>query len=229
VSGNTKRTGLRSYSRGFTIIELMVSISILGVIAVGIMFAFTNYLALITRNGILVDMTVEAQNLLRATVEELRYGAGVRQINTITDANEPTGGWSTSNADFVIIIAMPAIDSDDNYIIDPSTGEPYNNEFVYFKEGTSLYKRILANPSAAGNTVVTSCPPSTASDSCPSDRLLHTALDNMVFTLYDQDDAATADPLLARSVKIDLSLMKDTFGDPLRLDYSIQTTLRNTF
>jgi hypothetical protein len=77
--------------------------------------------------------------------------------------------------------------------------------------------------------MTTSCPADLASGSCPPDRHLIGTIDDMLFTLYDQDDAVTTDPLLARSVKIDLMLMKDTFGDPLTLDYSIQTTLRNTF
>jgi hypothetical protein len=94
---------------------------VLGVIAVGVMWAFTNYLVLITRNGVMADMTTDSQNLLRATVEELRYGAGVRQTNTITDANAPSGGWNTSNSSFVIVIAMPAVDSGGDYIIDITT------------------------------------------------------------------------------------------------------------
>lgn len=229
MSDNTKRRTTASGSRGFTLVELTISIAILGVISVGIMYAFTNYLALTTRSGIMTSMTVDSQNVLRATVEELRYGAGVRQTNSLTDANAPSGGWNTSNSNFVIVIAMPAVDSSRNYIIDTATGEPYNNEFVYFKSGTYLYKRILANPSATDNALKTSCPANLATSSCPSDRTLLDTIDDMVFTLYDQDDVVTTDPLLARSVNIDLSLSKDTFGDPLTLDYSIRTTLRNTF
>jgi hypothetical protein len=51
----------------------------------------------------------------------------------------------------------------------------------------------------------------------------------MVFTLYNQDDAVTTDPLLARSVRIDLGLQKRSFGTPLTLDNSIRVTLRNQF
>lgn len=174
-------------------------------------------------------MTSDSQNLLRATVEEIRYGAGVRQNGIISDANAPTGGWSTSNSNFVIIIAVPAVEAAGSYIIDPLTGDPYNNELVYFKEGTTLYKRILAHPDAAGNTSVTTCPESSATSSCPADTKLIDFLKTMTFTLYDQDDATTTNPLLARSVKIDLVLERDTFGQPLILDNSIRITLRNNF
>ncbi|HLG90808.1 MAG TPA: hypothetical protein VI336_01450, partial [Candidatus Saccharimonadales bacterium] len=112
---------------------------------------------------------------------------------------------------------------------DSATGSPYNNELVYFKDGTTLYRRTLAHPDAAGNTLKTSCPEALSSPSCLSDNKLVENLDSMVFTLYDQDNATTTDPLLARSVKIDLGLEKKSFGNPLTLDNTIRVTLRNQF
>jgi len=216
-------------SAGFTITELLVSITVLGILLVGVLGISTYFFTFITRNNTLVQMTVDSQNLLRATVEELRYGAGVRQTSALSDPNAPAGGWNTSNTDFVIIIAVPAADSANQYLIDPDTGSPYNNELVYFKDGTDLFKRTLANPGAVGNKLITSCPEALSSAACPADRKLAETLKSMIFTLYDQDDILTTDPLLARSVKIDLALEKDTFGDPLTLDNSIRVTLRNKF
>ncbi|MEX0881357.1 MAG: hypothetical protein WEC17_02230 [Candidatus Saccharimonadales bacterium] len=222
--GSTKNKNL-----GYTVPELTISIVILGILIVSLFSFSTYYFTNVTRYNSFVEMSADAQNLLRATVEQLRYGAGVRQSNTVSDPNAPVGGWNTSNASFVIIIAVPAIDSDRNYIIDSATGSPYNNELVYFKDGTTLYRRTLAHPDAVGNTLKTSCPEALSSPSCPADNKLVENLDSMVFTLYDQDDATTTDPLLARSVKIDLGLEKKSFGNPLTLDNSIRVTLRNQF
>lgn len=216
-------------SKGFTITELIISITVIGIILVSLLAVTTNYLVLITRNSVITDMTSSSQNMLRSTVEQIRYGAGVRQTNTIADPNAPAGGWNTSNSTFIIVIAIPAVDSSHNYIIDPSTGSPYNNELVYFKNGTTLYERILANPSAIGNSLQTTCPSNLATSSCPADKSLLDNLSSMVFTLYDQDDNITTDPLLARSVKIDLSMSRKTFGQPLTLNNSIRVTLRNQF
>lgn len=220
---------IKSRQAGYTIPELIIAISLFGIISVTFLGVMTNYFANITRNNAKIDMTVNSQNLLRSTVNELRYGAGVRQTNTIPDANGPGSGWNTSNDAFVIIIASPAQDDSGDYIINPLTGTPYINELVYFKDGTTLYRRTLANPSATGNTKVTTCPPASASASCPADAKLIENLDDMVFTLYDQDDNPTTDPLLARSVLIHLSMVKDTFGDPLTLENKIQVTLRNNY
>lgn len=225
MSDNTKH---KRRQAGFTIVELLVAISLLGIISVSLIATFSNYLSIITRNSRSNELTAESQNLLRATVEELRYGAGVRQTNTITDPNAP-GGWNTSNSSFVIIIAMPAVDTANNYIIDPDTGSPYNNELVYFKEGTTLYKRTLANPLAVGNKVVTSCPSGAVTTTCPADRLLTPNTSSFSFELYDQDNTLTPDPLLARSININLLLERDTFGEPISFDNNIRITLRNQF
>lgn len=219
----------KSSDKGFTVVELAISITVMGIILTGLFATMTYYFANMTRNNVFINMTVESQNLLRSTVEELRYGAGVRQSNTIIDVNEPAGGWTTSNDNFVIIISQPATDAGNNFIIDIATGQPYSNELVYFKSNGSLYKRILANQSAIGNTAVTSCPEQSATPTCPSDRKLADSVKDMSFTLYDQDNATTTDPLLARSIEINLVMERETFGSPLSLNNNIQVTLRNEY
>lgn len=219
---------------GFTIVELSVSITVMGVLLVTLLGFCTYFFTQVTRTNHMVEMSVDSQNLLRTAVEELRYGAGVRVNNTISDPHEPGGGWSTSNADFVIIIAVPAEDVNRDYIIDPNTGSPYQNELVYYRAGSILYKRTLAHPDAVGNRLVTSCPEVSVSPTCPADRKLVDSLDSMDFILYgqDNDDLNENDPsqvALARSVKIDLTLTRVTFGNDLDLANSIRVTLRNTF
>jgi len=226
VSAN-KTAGPRQ--AGFTLVELMVAVSVLAVIGVVFLGLIANYFVVITRNNELTEMTINSQNLLRTTVENIRFGDGVRQTNTITDPNAPSGGWNTSNTSFVIVIAVPAVDSSHNYIIDPSTGSPYMNELVYYKSGTDLMERILANPSATGNTLETSCPASLATSTCPADTQLANYVSSMTFTLYDQDAAVTTDPTLARSIKINLTMQRNAPGEPLSLYTSTQVTLRNRF
>lgn len=218
-----------SESRGFTVVELLVGITVGSILFLAFMAVMTNYFVLITKNNAAIDMTANSQNLLRATVETLRVGDGVRQTNTISDANAPSGGWNTSNTNFVIVIATPALDSTRNYIIDPGTGGPYMNELVYYKSGTSLMERQLANPNATGDSLVTSCPASLSSSSCPPDKQLADFVQTMDFTLYDQDNNLTTDPVLARLIKIDLDMQRTVFSSSVSLNNSIQVTLRNRF
>jgi type II secretory pathway pseudopilin PulG len=214
---------------GFTIVELTLALSVFAVLSVSMLAIIMTFFTTIIRNSVFVDMTVASQNFLRSTEENIRYGAGVRQTNTIIDANAPGAGWNTSNTSFVIIIAVPAQDSNREYIIDPVTGGPYFNELVYYRSGGLLLQRTLANPSATGNTLTTSCPPASASVSCPADKELLVDLNTIAFVFYDQDNVVTTDPLLARSVEINLQTSKDSFGDPLTLSNTVRVTLRNTF
>lgn len=223
------KTNQKSDQQGFTLVEINMSIIILAIIMVSILSIFTNYFVLLTRNSVDLSMSVDAQNLLRSVTDEIRYGAGVRQTNSIADTYGPVGGWNTSNATFVIITAVPAVDTNEAYIIDPYTNKPYLNELVYYKSVRTMYKRTLANPAAVGNKVKTSCPAASTTPSCPADVSLAENVNTMVFALYDQDNNTTNDPLLARSILINLSMLADTFGAPLTLDTSIRTTLRNDF
>lgn len=227
MSGNTKQN--KKAERGFTLVELNITMTLMAIMAVGFMAVFTNFLVASSRTNTKIEMTSDSQNLLRVMVEELRYGAGIRQTNTINDPNGPGGGWNTDNVNFVVITAVPALDSSNEYIVDPNTGEPYMNEFVYYKVANDLFKRTLAHPSATGNKLKTSCPLSGASASCPADRELAQNIKTMTFTLYDQDDNSTSLATDARSILINLSLEKKTFGAPLQFDSSIRITLRNTF
>lgn len=218
-----------SRQAGFTVVELVVGITIGSILFLAFTAALTNYFVLITKNNAAIDMAADSQDLLRATVESLRVGDGVRQTNSISDPNAPSGGWNTSNTNFVIVISTPALDSAHNYIIDPGTGGPYMNELVYYKNGSSLMERQLANPSAAGDSLITSCPASLSSSSCPPDKQLADFVQSMAFTFYDQDNNLTTDPTLARLIKIDLSLGRTVFGSAISLNNDIQVTLRNRF
>lgn len=214
---------------GFTVVELLVGISVGSILFIAFMVAISNQFALIIKNNANIEMSNTAQNLLRTTVENLRNGDGVRQTNSISDANAPVGGWNTSNNNFVVVIDTPALDSSHNYIIDPNSGDPYMNELVYYKSGISLLVRQLANPSANGNSVKTSCPAAQASPGCLADADLGDYFQSMSFNLYDQDNVATNDPAAARLIKINLTMQRTVFGEVINLNNTIAVTLRNRF
>lgn len=214
---------------GFTLVEVTVAVSLMAIIGVVFIAMVNNYFVVITRSNALAEMTINSQNLLRSTVENIRFGDGVRQINQIADANAPNGGWNTSNSIFVIIIAVPAVTKTHAYIIDPSTGSPYMNELVYYRNGSTLMVRKLANPMAIGNIVTTTCPANLATSSCPSDPELAKYVSSMTFTLYDQNATLTTAPSLARSVAISLTMQRNAPGQPLNVTNDIRVTLRNRF
>ena len=220
---------MRPGENGFTLVELMISVTVMAIVGVTFLGLTANYFVVITRNNELAEMTINSQNLLRTTVENIRFGNGVSQSNNIPDANAPVGGWNTSNSNFVIVLEVPAEDSTHNYIVDPDTGSPYMNELVYYKNGTTLMERKLANPSATGDSLRTSCPASLATTSCPADPTLATYVNTMTFTLYDEDGVATTTPSSARSIYINLNMQRNAPGQPLNLTTTTRVTLRNRF
>lgn len=214
---------------GFTLVEVTVAVSLMATIGVVFIAMVNNYFVVIARSNQLAEMTINSQNLLRSTVENIRFGDGVRQTNQIADANAPSGGWNTNNSIFVIIIAVPAVTRSHAYIIDPSTGSPYMNELVYYRNGSTLMARKLANPGATGNSFVTTCPANLATSSCPDDPELASYVSSMTFTLYDQNATLTTTPSLARSVAVSLTMQRNAPGQPLNVTNDIRVTLRNRF
>jgi prepilin-type N-terminal cleavage/methylation domain-containing protein len=220
---------LRRSQAGFTLVEVTVTVTVMAIVAIVFLGVVTNYFVVISRANALSELTLTSQNLLRTTVENIRFGDGVRQTNAIYDVNAPMGGWNTSNTNFVIILAVPAVNISRNYIIDPATGSPYMNELVYYKNGSTLMKRTLANPGATGTTLTTSCPPAMATPTCSADTQLASYVSSMVFSMYDQDAVLTTTASLARSVNITLTMQRNAPGDPITVTNSIRVTLRNRF
>lgn len=211
-----------------TVIELLVSVVIMGMLLIPATTVMIFYYGNTIRTNMQSRLAVESQNILRSVVEELRVSSGVRPSSTINDPNAPPGGWTTSNANLVLIVSTPVIDADNNYVMNAATGEPYQNELVYYAMDGTLYKRYLANPAAAGNRFKTSCPAALAIASCPADVVISRHFKDMNFIFYDQDDAVTSTLTAARSIKLTIQLERRVFGEVLTFENSIRVTLRNT-
>jgi hypothetical protein len=179
------------------------------------------------RSNAQTQLLAESQIALNRVVEDMRTGSAILLNNTIADPNAPGGGWTTSDTDLILIVSTPSIDSTNNFILNSDTGNPYQDEFIYFTDGDKLYKRILANSAAPDNTAQTTCPPPLASSTCPEDKLLTDNFDDMTFSFFDQDNVSTADPTLARSAEIDIYMSKKVFGRTVMAENNVRMSLRN--
>jgi Tfp pilus assembly protein PilW len=212
---------------GLTIVELLLAMAISSLLA-GVLLSITvNYYGSIIRSNQTTEMYVEAQQSLRAIIEDIRLADSINASGALADTHAPGGGWVTSDAANVLIIGSPAITNARDIIYDSTTGNPYRNELVYFVSGNALYKRTIQNPAAAGNTAVTSCPEAASSSSCPPDKVYSQHTNNLTLTYYDTDSAVTANPTLARSVKIGVQMSRKSFGKTITINDTILATLRN--
>ncbi len=218
----------RLNQRGVTIIELLLVIGISSVLLLAFTTISVNLYGDTVRSSTYSQLATESQTILRSVVEELRQSSSIRTSNANSDTNAPGGVWNTSNSSLILIISTPALNSSNNFIINTSTGYPYQNEIVYFASGGRLYKRVLASASATGNAEKTSCPQALSSASCPADILMSNHFKTMDFIFYDQDDAVTTNIPDARSIRLFIQMERKSFGKTLQFDNNIRITIRNT-
>lgn len=218
----------RKRQAGTTVAELVIAVAIIGILIMPATLIALYFFGGTIQNNLQARLAVESETLLRSMVDELRVSSGIRATNAISDPNAPVGGWTTSNANLVLIISTPVTTTTNVFVIDTATGEPYQNELVYFVANGQLYKRFLANADAVGNRFKTSCPPALATATCPADVMLSSHFKSMSFVFYDQDDAITTTLSTARSIKMSLQMEDKTFGRVVTFSNNIRITLRNT-
>jgi hypothetical protein len=213
--------------QGFSIAEMTVAL-VIATVMIGVMFSVTFfYYANAVQSQETALLALDSQTILSQMVEDLRLADGISATNALTDTYAPTGGWTTNDPSNIIIIRYPAIDSNRDIIYDPNTGYPYRNEYVYFLSGTTMYKRLLKNTSATGNTVTQTCPKASSSTLCPPDKTFSSSVSDLTFTFFDANNVSTANASLARSVKLTLTMQKKVFGKLITLSNSTQITQRN--
>jgi prepilin-type N-terminal cleavage/methylation domain-containing protein len=214
-------------SHGFTITELVISLTVAGILAMVLFTATFYYYANAAQAETSTTLALESQSILTQLTEDIRLADSIASTNAIPDSNGPSGGWTTSDPSNIIIIESPAVDSSRNIIYDNGTGYPYRNEFIYSISATNMYKRVLANSSASGNTAKTTCPAASAGPTCPPDRLFSVNVSNLTFTFYDSSDATTANATQARSVVLTVNMARKSFGKNITLNNATRVTLRN--
>jgi type II secretory pathway pseudopilin PulG len=212
---------------GFTITELAISITVAGFLAAALFIATFSYYVNVMQSQTTADLALESQTILTQLTEDVRLADAISSTNLIPDPNAPVGGWVTSDPSNVIIVESPAIDSTRSIIYNSSTGFPYKNEFIYFASSGSMYKRILANTAAPGNTAVTTCPAAQVGPTCPSDRLFSNNLGNLSFSFYDSSGTTTSNAAVTRSVLLRADMAKKVFGKTITLQNLTRVTLRN--
>jgi prepilin-type N-terminal cleavage/methylation domain-containing protein len=217
----------RQNKSGFTITELVISLTVASILAVVLFTATFYYYVNTAQAETSTNLALESQSVLSQLTDDIRLADSIASTNAITDPNGPGGGWTTSDPSNIIIIESPAIDSSRNLIYDLTTGFPYKNEYIYFMNGTNMYKRVLANTSATGNSAKTTCPAAAASPTCPKDLIFSNNVSNLTFTFYDASDATTADATKARSILFTVDMAKKMFGKNITLSNSTRATLRN--
>lgn len=212
---------------GFALIELILAISIAAILTVVMMVVMIYFYGDVLKSQATAELAIESQTVLRRIVEDTRLADAIRSTNQISDPNSPVGGWTTSDPSNVLIVATPATDDTQTILYNPDDAYPYENEVVYFSNGSSMYRRTLKNTDAVGNTAITTCPEDAVTSSCPSDTTLSEYLTNLTFVFYDINNQTTSDAAQARSISITINLQRTVYGNQISFNNTVRTTLRN--
>ncbi len=178
---------------GFTIAELLISMIFTSLLTIVIMvFAFDLWRTSATQaaNN---DTLVTRYNSGDSLRDEIGASVGLIIQNSIQDSNAAVPDPSIPGGKYWLPIhaipgttVLPAsgsytpliyfrdysLNSSKQYIMNGTL--PYEDEYILYLDGTgkSLMQRSLANPSAAGNRLKTSCPAAQISASCPLDKTI---------------------------------------------------------
>ncbi len=184
---------IRLNEDGFTIPELLTVIVTTAIFTGLVLYFGISY----WRYGYLLEADLDtfvnrlnAQDFLRET---FATSSGLITQNSIPDANTHNPDPAVAGEQYWIPIhAIPgntplgasntttpllyykrfSTNTSGSYIMNGA--QPYEDEYVIYLDGTTkqLLQRSLANPSASGNRLKTSCPPASASSACPADKVI---------------------------------------------------------
>jgi len=219
VSGEKLNDTLHTRQAGLTLVEMLIAITLTALLAGIVMqFAF-GYWHFAYRSEADQEAMVERLNASDFLRESLGTSSGLIIQNSIPDAHtavvdpgQPSGQYwvithavpglkSSSTTDVPLLYYKRfSFNSSNNVIMNGVN--PYEDEYILYLDGPSkeLRVRTLANASASGNKANTTCPPQSASSSCPADRvLIHdiTGIDLRYFSRAGNtiDFTSSTDPL----------------------------------
>ncbi len=193
MSRRTKTGPLRAAECGFTLIELLVVMVVTTVVTVAVLSFAIDFWGSNATLQTDLETYVDRSNAGDKLREALNVSSGLIMQNSLPDDNpmdpdpsDATGQyWDTihaipgttnigSSGTYTPIIywQSPATERDKTIIMNGE--QPYVNQFVlYLDNGNKeLLLRKIANANAPDNATVSSCPPSSATASCPADTLI---------------------------------------------------------
>lgn len=213
---------------GFTLVEMLVTMTIIGILALGIANFIVTWLASATLSSTKANLLSNAELALDTMSQDIRLSGDVDATNRWADTNGPGGnqyGWSSGTS--TVILAKIATDKTNNVIYsDAAKYIPQKDDEIYYLSGTTLYRRTLKSDSA-NDSAVTTCPPASATASCPADTTIATNVSSWSVAYYDNTGTVTATPDNARSVQIAITISTKVNNRTVSQTYTTRMVFRN--
>ena len=198
---------IQKQESGFMVVELVIVMTLSIFFSILILGFALDYASSTTTLNSDSETMVTRQNAGDKLRDQLNRASGLIVQNSIADSNahvhdssNPAGPYwqvihavpatislpSAGNFTPVLYGSAPSINSSYNRIT--NSGQPYYDEFILYLDGSTkqLLLRTLANPSAVGNRMKTTCPPAIATLTCPADTMIADAVSSVAVRYFSR-------------------------------------------
>jgi prepilin-type N-terminal cleavage/methylation domain-containing protein len=212
---------------GFTLPELIISITLMMILSLMLANFIVTWMAAATLAQARTELLTNAENALDTITEDIRLSGSADQNNRWPDTNGPSGnqfGWASSGS--TLVLAKAAVDHSNTIIFsDPAQYITQKDNEIYYLNNGTLYRRTLKSTDT-NDAAVTTCPPASATATCPADRTIATNVSNFSVTYYDSDlNAVTPDD--ARAIQLSITMSKKINGKAVSASYNTRMVFRN--
>lgn len=214
---------------GITLVELLIALLLTTAIS-GLIISFSvDKLQQSSEQTVKYDLLSNAETGLNRIANDIRLATSADDNNRWSDPhapNAPTDDFSWQSNSNTLVLAIAAQTSNHTIIFDDAHDYiSAKNNVIYYLSGTSLYRRVLAATNS-GNAAVTTCPPGSASASCPADA---DVLDNVsAFSVqYYGSDGSVATPTTAHSIQLSVTLLQHKYNHDITAQYATRMVFRN--
>lgn len=212
---------------GFTLIEMLVVMIIISILSL----ALANFVITWMQQASLADTRANlletAETALDTVTNDIKLSGSIDTTNRWPDPNGPNGnqyGW-TSGSQTLILAKVAETSSNQVIFSDPAEYITQKDDEIYYLSGTTLYRRTLASTSST-DAAVTTCPPASATKTCPADTTIATGVTNWAVSYYDENGDVTT-PANARSVQLSITISSNDDSQTVSESYTTRMVFRN--
>ena len=221
---------------GFTLFELLLAISISSVLILAVSNFATSGISGSNQDYNKTLVLTNAKEAVNVVARQIRAARSVQASNSLPDLHAPGApadlySWSgTSGSNATLILAVPSRDAAGNVIyIDGLHTAVYTDDVIFYLDDSTrrLFRRRIANPSAPGNAAITTCPPSAATPSCPSDANVVDDVASLSTAYLGSNNSPVAIPSGTEAVQYTVTETRTINNRQFTGTYSSVATLRN--
>ncbi len=222
-------TPVRGNQKGLTIVELSIALTITAILATVIVGFSVDKLEQSTIQSSQYQLLTNAETGLDTIASDIRIANAADDNNRYQDPNSPdapTNELSWASNSNTVVLAIAAHDSSNNILWEDAHDYISDkNNIIYYLSNGSVYRRTLADP-ISGNVAVTTCPPTSATSSCPADGDILDNVSSLSIQYYNEQNQQV-DPASARSVQLSATLLVHKYGQDITASYTTRMVFRN--